>query len=576
VLDHIASGGIATVYKVLHEELEVVRAIKMLKPGFTEETKNRFKTEAKISANLHHPNIVQTYTVDSWNDAVPYIEMEFVDGFSLHEMLTRKRTLPWLFAAAVARIICRALDYAQQQEFTVYGKVYKGMVHRDIKPANILLSHDGIVKLADFGIALPGNESLHTQGPYTMGTYAYLSPEQLNGEKLDQRSDLYSLGVVMYEMVSGVKAFPQKSVAELVQRKMKGSFTPLKSVAAGCPRAFARVVERCVAADSGKRFQSSHELGCQLDSLIADITSDNPEHIVAEYITEAQDASGAVAGSFRRGAQRARWIKRLLAVGLPVACLAGALYYLLQSGALVVSSPSTVTADLPPTARPAEPIDPAASRTPESATQSPRRLSHNEHRAPAAPPASPARASSTPATRPQRPIARQSIESPYREGMRALDAHDYSQAITHFKKALSGDMSRDSAVLAGMRLLEARLKNGDFDKARAQARSNPLDDAYFHLLAGRLSKQDRELDQALIHFIKARTTSSRIGSTVNREAAFEEALLRNDFYKRKPNLPNLQLALSSWTAFVEQYCTAESHGDQCTEARKQIARLSSR
>ncbi|NLE01164.1 MAG: serine/threonine protein kinase, partial [Fibrobacter sp.] len=160
VIELIAAGGMANVYKVWHEQLEVVRAIKILKPGFSDESRGRLETEAKISANLHHHNIVEIYGMGYWN-TIPYIEMEFVDGPSLKELLERYHKLPYQLAVSICHAVCVALQFAFNQDMTLYGKVYDGLIHRDIKPANILISSQGKIKLADFGIARPSEVSLH-------------------------------------------------------------------------------------------------------------------------------------------------------------------------------------------------------------------------------------------------------------------------------------------------------------------------------------------------------------------------------------------------------------------------------
>ncbi|MDO5577238.1 MAG: serine/threonine-protein kinase, partial [Fibrobacter sp.] len=197
ITELIAAGGMANVYKVWHEKLEVVRAVKILKPGFSEETKSRLETEAKISANLRHVNIVEIYGLQYWN-GIPYIEMEYVDGSSLKDLLDSNVRFPIDLAISITHFVCKALQFAHNQDMTLYGKIYDGLVHRDIKPANILISSKGVVKLADFGIARPSEVSMHTVGSKVMGTFAYLSPEQFNSEPLDLRSDIYSLGTVLY------------------------------------------------------------------------------------------------------------------------------------------------------------------------------------------------------------------------------------------------------------------------------------------------------------------------------------------------------------------------------------------
>jgi serine/threonine-protein kinase len=179
IIELIAAGGMANVYKAWHEQLEVVRAIKILKPGFDDESKSRLETEAKISANLRHSNIVEIYGMGYWN-TIPYLEMEYIDGPSLKELLEKNGRLPIDFSIALIHSLCAALQFAYNQDLTLYGKVYDGLIHRDLKPANVIISSKGIVKLADFGIARPSEVSLHTVNGKVMGTFAYLSPEQLN------------------------------------------------------------------------------------------------------------------------------------------------------------------------------------------------------------------------------------------------------------------------------------------------------------------------------------------------------------------------------------------------------------
>ncbi|HEX7509834.1 MAG TPA: serine/threonine-protein kinase, partial [Chitinivibrionales bacterium] len=286
VLELIAEGGMANVYKVWHEGLEIVRAIKILKPGFNEESKQRLHTEAKISAHLHHPNIVEIYGVFFWKDVVPYLEMEFIDGFSLKDLLKYQKQAHCSFALAVGYFICNALNYAHSQVFTLYGKPYHGVVHRDIKPANILISRSGTVKLADFGIAKPSEISLHTVGQKVMGTFSYLSPEQLNGDPLDYRCDVYSLGTVLYEIVTGIKAFPQKVMSELIQKKMLNEYKPVNAFDTAVPKQFCAIVDKCMSLKKEKRYATAPKLADDILTILDKISSKSPEQIVIDYLKD--------------------------------------------------------------------------------------------------------------------------------------------------------------------------------------------------------------------------------------------------------------------------------------------------
>ncbi|MDO5577177.1 MAG: serine/threonine-protein kinase, partial [Fibrobacter sp.] len=182
VILQIGEGGSAKVYKVWHEGLEVVRAVKVLKQYTNREAKERFLTEAKILADIHHPNIIEIHNIGLIDQLFPFIEMEYVDGISIKSLLKQKGKLPLEVALSIAYFICQALHYAHNKDYTLYGKVYDGLIHRDIKPDNIFFSKNGIIKLMDFGIARPQEASLHTVGAKIMGTMVYLSPEQLNGK----------------------------------------------------------------------------------------------------------------------------------------------------------------------------------------------------------------------------------------------------------------------------------------------------------------------------------------------------------------------------------------------------------
>ena len=150
----LGTGGMARVYKIWNEELEVHRAVKILLPNSRKELIKRFETEVKITAKLHHPNIIEIYSVGKWN-GLPYIEMEIVDGMTLETLISRYGKLPPEVCCGIGIQVADALTYAHNQEFFLYGKTYKGVIHRDLKPANIMITNNGVLKLMDFGIGRP-------------------------------------------------------------------------------------------------------------------------------------------------------------------------------------------------------------------------------------------------------------------------------------------------------------------------------------------------------------------------------------------------------------------------------------
>lgn len=280
----VGEGGMANVYKVWHEGLEVVRAVKVLKKAFHQESKERFLTEAKILADINHPNIVEIHNIGYLNQQIPFIEMEYVEGISIKNLINQYQRLPCAVALSVAYFASQALQYAHVKDYTLYGKVYHGLIHRDIKPDNIVISKDGITKLMDFGVARPSEVSLHTIGAKIVGTLVYLSPEQLNGTTLDHRSDLFSLGCVLYEMITGNRAFPHKSLQELVQKKMKSEYPPISSHGVSVRPSVVKLIDKCLALNPENRFVSAAEFGEVVFSALHEITDRAPQDILSRFM----------------------------------------------------------------------------------------------------------------------------------------------------------------------------------------------------------------------------------------------------------------------------------------------------
>jgi len=280
----IGEGGAANIYKSWHSGLEVTRALKILKKGHNREARDRFLTEAKILADISHPNIVEIHGIGHWGRDVPYLEMEYVDGVPVGKLITASGHLPTAVALSIAFFACEALSYAHTKDYTLYGKVYRGLIHRDVKPENIFVSKAGIVKLMDFGIARPSEISLHTVGDKVMGTLVYLSPEQLNGKSLDHRTDIFSTGTVVYEMLTGQRAFPQKKLSELVRAKTRGEYKPVDSFGIAVPPRVKAIVERALAMDPDSRFATAADFGNELFLALKEITDKPPQHVLSRYM----------------------------------------------------------------------------------------------------------------------------------------------------------------------------------------------------------------------------------------------------------------------------------------------------
>jgi serine/threonine-protein kinase len=210
--------------------------------------------------------------------------MEFVEGTSIKNLLGQHQRLPPTVALSIAYFTSLALHYAHVKSYTLYGKVYHGLIHRDIKPDNIVISKEGLVKLMDFGVARPSEVSLHTVGAKIVGTLIYLSPEQLNGTQLDHRSDIFSLGTVLYEMISGNRVFPHKTLQELVQKKLKGDYLPLSSHGVPIPSSVEKIIAKSLALNPDDRFASASDMAEALFASLHEITDRAPQDILTRYM----------------------------------------------------------------------------------------------------------------------------------------------------------------------------------------------------------------------------------------------------------------------------------------------------
>lgn len=284
----LSRGGSAYVYEIWNSQLEVSRAVKLLHPDRLDETKERFETEVKITAKLHHPNIVEIYVVGNWN-GLPYIEMEQVDGITLEQLIAKRGAIPVEVCTSVGIMVARALDYAHNQRYMIYGREYRGIIHRDLKPGNIMLSRDGRIKLMDFGIAKPVKAASDTSDGIVVGTMQYLSPEQLQGGAVDVRADLYSFGAVMYELLTGTRTFPERNLARLVTDKLSNRFQPLNKFKVSIPGRLRHLIHRCLNYQKHKRVQSASELLRELELIHRSVTDQSPDEVLRSYVKYAED-----------------------------------------------------------------------------------------------------------------------------------------------------------------------------------------------------------------------------------------------------------------------------------------------
>src|SRR4030095_12960505 len=281
LLEEIGRGVMGVVYKALDTTLDREVALKVLPLEATSDPDRleRFRREAKAVAALNHPSIVTIYSVEE-AEGIHFLTMELVSGRSLHELIPEGGLpLPRIFQIAVP--LAEALSAAHE----------RGIVHRDLKPSNIVVADEGRVKVLDFGLAklmasgaevpegsLPPTRTLGTVEGKILGTVPYMSPEQVSGKAVDPRSDIFSLGIILYEMAVGTRPFSGESSAELASSILRDQPISVSDLRADLPGHLGWVIRRCLEKDPRRRYQSALDISNELSDLKNGLSSESPAY----------------------------------------------------------------------------------------------------------------------------------------------------------------------------------------------------------------------------------------------------------------------------------------------------------
>ncbi len=285
ILEIIGTGGMAVVYKAKCHRLNRYVAIKVLKEEYAqdEEFRQRFHDESQSVAMLSHPNIVAVYDV-SRSGSIDYIVMELIEGITLKEYLARRGPLSWQEVTFFSMQIAKALDHAHS----------RGIIHRDIKPQNIMLLRDGTLKVADFGIARHMAQQKTDNISEAIGSVHYVSPEQAKGSHIDNRADLYSFGVVMYEMLTGRLPFEGDSAISVALQHINSLPLPPSDFVPDIPPALEAITMKAMNPSLSKRYASAAQMYSDLENFKNDPTFKveiPPEDSVSSYTEQEADAT---------------------------------------------------------------------------------------------------------------------------------------------------------------------------------------------------------------------------------------------------------------------------------------------
>jgi serine/threonine-protein kinase len=262
IISVLGTGGMGVVYKARDLDLDDVVAIKTLHPAalMDSEQLERLKSELKLARRITHPNVLRTFDFGEYNGS-PYISMEYVRGMTLRQLIAQAGRVPYTAALRIARQLCAGLRAAHEV----------GVLHRDIKPENLILEASGNAKLMDFGIARPirRSEPGQTEAGMFVGTPHYSAPEQLAGEEVDHRVDIYACGVLMCEMFSGVLPYSGSTTVELYVAQLQGPPTLPSASWPEIPAKLEAIILRCIALDREQRFADLDALIAELETLRA-------------------------------------------------------------------------------------------------------------------------------------------------------------------------------------------------------------------------------------------------------------------------------------------------------------------
>lgn len=283
IIEEIGSGGMAVVYKAKCQLLNRYVAVKVLRPDLQndEEFVRRFNVEAQAAASLTHPNIVSIYDVGN-QDGLHYIVMEYIEGKTLKEYIEEKHILPWREAVDYTIQIAKGLEQAHKNS----------IIHRDVKPHNIIMTADGVMKVTDFGIARANVQSTVTCEDNAIGSVHYISPEQARGGYTDERSDIYSLGVVLYEMITGTVPFDSERPVTVAIMHLQEKPVMPREHNISIPRALEKAVLKAMSKEISSRHKSASEFIAELTEVLNDPTRVTVD--VAEEKPKAEEMGSTI------------------------------------------------------------------------------------------------------------------------------------------------------------------------------------------------------------------------------------------------------------------------------------------
>jgi hypothetical protein len=439
---------------------------------------------------------------------------------------------------AIGIMVARALSFAHNPEYIIYGKHYHGVIHRDLKPNNIMVARDGTVKLMDFGIARPIDASIHTtDNSSVLGTMQYLSPELLEGKSADIRTDIYSLGAVLYEAITGTKAFPESNISTLMMRKIKNEYRSLDSFTVKIPPRFKRLVQQCMNRDRDKRPGCADEIIAELGRVHKGLTSLSPESMMCDFMAAGTSVKTVV--SLKR-----RLPVRRIAVFCAVAVLVAAAVFSVR---FIKKHPHAAT---PP------PVVAAPTSSPQnvpSVKKVQETMLGKTKRAPV--PVSAAQRGAKSAADLKRPkesdLAIAELKQQYgTDNMAEIFAREemighHQQAQKVYDQLTTQQKESKPVVLYGLRMFDAVGDRGRLSQLLAMS---AIEDGEFYLAKAREFYREENTAKCLAYLdLSAKTRCTLLNPTALRQdMLYYKALCYSREFESHPSKMTMQNALDSW------------------------------
>ncbi len=285
IIEELGHGGMSVVYRGVDTGLEREVAIKVLHDHLAKKQENRLRLhrEAKAIARLRHPNILEVFDFSNENADRAFIVMEYVRGENLRQFLDRTGTFPPEYCALLAIHLCQALKHAHEH----------GIIHRDLKPENIMVSSEGSLKLMDFGIAHIFDAETMTQTGSLLGSPAHMAPEMIEGEKVDERADIFALGTVLYWLVTGKLPFEGKNAPQILKRVLEGIYKNPEAVEPKVGQCFGDIIRKCLAYETEERYATMDEILADLDKFLGNIPFQDPSSELQKYLLNPSETRQA-------------------------------------------------------------------------------------------------------------------------------------------------------------------------------------------------------------------------------------------------------------------------------------------